>query len=1296
MGAEQSQLSLNDNVKQNSVAFFINGKEYNVKTDVDKIGPNSLLVDFIRDKAGLTGTKYMCREGGCGACVVSVKSRDHTEIRAVNSCMTPVLSCDGWEITTVEGLGNKKDGYHPIQQQIVKFSASQCGFCTPGMVMNMYSLQQSKPTFKTQDVEDSFDGNLCRCTGYRPIMDAFKALASDASEELKRKAADGNSACNGCPMKINCCQNKDKDIEDIECCSGLSQIYVKLKSGEEWITATSLADVYTALQRFTEGGIKYRIVAGNTGTGVFKDDGPFAAFIDINSVPELKRSMIETSGVKIGANVTLCNAIDQLQKASEIDGYEYCAQMSKHLKRVANVPIRNAGTLSGNLMMKHAHREFPSDVFMLLESVGAKLLIGASPTVSKEYSMIEFRELDMRGKLILSIILPAYKGGNYYFKSYKITRRFQNAHAYVNGGILIKVDTKKNFNVSEKPRIVFGGISPDFVHSTQTENFLFGKDLNKGTLTSTMDTLEAELKPNETPTEGSQTYRKTLAQSLLYKTILSILGESAKASIKSGGQDLEHGPMSGKQTFESDQKEWPLYQPIPKLEAAVQASGEAEYVNDIHPEFGELYGAFVLTTVANATISNIDASEALMTPGVVNFIQAKDIPGPNNYAIFYPVVEEIFVKDKVRHAGQSVGLILAESRTTALEAAKKVKIVYSDVKKPLLDIKDSLKLAEKRGENCIFEIQKTPSDEDASANATQTIKGEFRVGSQYHMSMETQSCICIPKEDGMDVFCATQYSDMVQAIVSSTIQMPNHNINVTVRRLGGSYGAKISKSSHIAGACAVAAHVTNRPVRIVLDLETNMKMIGKRLPYLTTYEATVDDSGNIVGLKGSIFCDPGYAPNETTSLLAMICMQNCYRANGWQITPGRALTDTPSNTYCRAPGTTQGIASIEAIMEHISHVLKKDPGEVRATNFIKAGDPLLGVPGKTFEGENPISKMIVDLKTSSDYDARKKFVDNFNKTNRFRKRGLNLMPMRYPQHYPDFNVRFPVFISVYHVDGSVAVSHGGIEMGQGINTKCAQTVAKFLNIPLEKVRIKPTNSLVSPNAGVTGGAMGSELVCHSAMKACEILLKKMEPVRQEVKDPTWEKVVTACYNKHIMLTAQYEDKPGDDLKGYDIWAVCLTEVEVDVLTGEYKIVRVDLAEDAGLSLSPEVDIGQIEGAFVMGLELWTTEKLVYDKDTGEILTKNTWEYKPPFVKDIPEDFRITMIKNRPNPLGVLRSKATGEPPLCLSVSVIWALKNAIDSARKDAGNTDWYQINGPLTPEDIQRLSLTDKKQFDI
>ncbi|OXA54699.1 Xanthine dehydrogenase [Folsomia candida] len=1113
----------NDNVKQNSVAFFINGKEYNVKTDADKIGPNSLLVDFIRDKAGLTGTKYMCREGGCGACVVSVKSRDRTEIRAVNSCMTPVLSCDGWEITTVEGLGNKKDGYHPIQQQIVKFSATQCGFCTPGMVMNMYSLQQSNPIFKTQDVEDSFDGNMCRCTGYRPIMDAFKALASDASEELKRKAADGNSACNGCPMKINCCQNKDKDIEDIECCTGLSQIYVKLKSGEEWITATSLDDVYTALQRFTEGGMKYRIVAGNTGTGVFKDDGPFSAFIDINSVPELKRSMIETSGVKIGANVTLCYAIDQLQKASEIDGYAFCAQMSKHLKRVANVPIRNTGTLSGNLMMKHTHRDFPSDIFMLLESVGAKLLIGASPTVSKEYSMIEFRELDMRGKLILSIILPAYKGGNYYLKTYKITRRYQNSHVYVNAGILIKVDTKKNFNVLEKPRIV---------HASQTENFLVGKDLNKGTLTSTMDTLEAELKPDETPTDGSQIYRKTLAQSLLYKAILSILGESVKSSVKSGGQDLEHGPMSGKQTFESDQKEWPLYQPIPKLEADVQASGEAEYINDIRPEFGDLFGAFVVTTVANATISSIDASEALMTPGVVNFLQAKDIPGPNNYTIFYPIAEEIFVKDKVHHAGQSVGLILAESRTIALEAAKKVKIVYSDVKKPVLDMKDSLKLAEKKGENCIFEIRKTPSDKNAFANATQTIKGEFRVGPQYHI------------------------------------------INLIVRRLGGSYGGKISKSCLIAGACAVAAHVTNRPVRLILDLETNMKMIGKRLPYLTTYEASVDDSGNIVSLKGSIFCDPGYTPNETTSFLASIFMQknptrNCiYRG------------DYGTYSSCFKEG-------------------KYDPAEVRATNFIKAGDPLVGLPGQTFQGENPLSKIIDDLKTSADYDDRKKFVENFNNTNRFRKRGMHLMPMRYPQHYAEFDSQFPVFISVYRVrpkfyksgrtnltmDGSVAVSHGGIEMGQGINTKCAQTVAKFLNVPLEKVRIKPTSSL-------------------AAMKACEILLKKMEPIRQEIKDPTWEKVVTACYNKHILLTAQYQDIPGE-LKGYDIWAVCLTEVELDVLTGEYKIVRVDLAEDAGMSLSPEVGIGQIEGAFVMGLGLWTTEKLIYDKNTGEILTKNT-------------------------------------------------------------------------------------------
>lgn len=337
----------------------------------------------------------------------------------------------------------------------------------------------------------------------------------------------------------------------------------------------------------------------------------------------------------------------------------------------------------------------------------------------------------------------------------------------------------------------------------------------------------------------------------------------------------------------------------------------------------------------------------------------------------------------------------------------------------------------------------------------------------------------------MDVFSATQFIDNVQAAVAAALGMTSNMINVSVKRLGGAYGGKITKASQIAAACAVAAHVTNKPVRLALDLDTNMKMIGKRLPHLFKYEVGVDDNGVIHSLKMEIFCDPGCCSNEVTSLFAMITAQSCYKAMGWEITPGKALTNLPPNTYCRAPGSAKGIAAIETIMEHIAWAVKKDGLEVRMANFMQKGDPIVAIPGEKFEEDNILPGMITGLKESADYDMRKNFVETFNRNNRWKKRGMAVVPMRYPQHFHD--MKFPTYVVIYHMDGTVAVSHAGVEMGQGINTKVAQVVAKTLNISMDKVKVKATTSLISPNSGITGGACTSELVCHVSLEYTLIL-----------------------------------------------------------------------------------------------------------------------------------------------------------------------------------------------------------------
>ncbi|CAL8110876.1 unnamed protein product [Orchesella dallaii] len=1174
--------------------------------------------------------------------------------------------------------------------------------------MNMHSVAEANPGFTSHDVENSLDGNICRCTGFRPILDAFKTLSADPHEDLRRKCLDIEDVYK-CPLKnAEAKQLLDNKFEIVQV---PKNVYLKSANGEQWFKVTTLAMLYEIIQNFSYSQITYKLVAGNTGIGVYKNDGPYVGYIDINHIPELKKSSVDQSGIVLGGNVTLTWAMDLFKLAPKTDGFVYTEEFYNLFLRIAGHPVRNRGTLAGNLMMKHAHKEFPSEIFLLFESIGATLKIGTSMTSQQEYTLIDFLNLDMTGKVILSIHLPVFEKERYLYKCFKIGKRHKNTQAIVNAAFLFEIDTS-NSKILSRPRICYGGINPNFVHANNTEEYLDGKQLNISTIQGAMKMLENELVPDSELGNSKPAYRIGLAQSYLYKFILQILGNDVDPRLRSGAYEIERTLTSGKQTFETDRLKWPLNQPIPKMDSLAQVSGEAKYINDICSELAELHGAFVVTTVGNATIKSVDASEALSVAGVVAFYSAKDVPGRNNATAFLPHPEMIFIENEVKYAGQAVGLIVATDKDTALAARSKVIIQYENVQKPILSISSAvegdktcsdiskLKLSlpyeeaeSTREKNVVLNIAKTKTKRDEVKGNLHKVKGEFQTHGQYHFHLEPQVCICIPTEDGMTVHSSTQWMNFTQAAVASCLNLPNNSVTVEVRRLGGGFGAKSTRSALIATACAVAAHHTQKPVRVDLDLETNMQMIGKRLPYLVQYEATVDDLGKIHTLKSKIYCDAGHVPNEPTVHYGMICSQSCYHENGWDVTPGVALTNTAANTFCSAPGSSQGVAIIETIMEHIAYTVEKDPLEVRQINFIQKGDPFIGVPGAKLLQDNLLPRMISELQNSADLNARMNYVKMFNKSNRWRKRGISVVPQRYPNYY--YNTRYPTFISVYPSDGTVNLTHGGIEMGQGLNTKVAQVVAYTLKIPLEKVKVAPSNNLVSLNTSATVGSMVSELVCSSAQKACEQLLERLSPVKKFLHNPTWEQLIAAATGRNILLTSQFQHKKGD-VKSYDVWGVTATEVEIDVLTGDFKIVRVDLIEDAGESISPLVDIGQIEGAFVMGLSWWLTEELIYDQNSGELITDRTWNYKPMLASDIPEDFRVTLLRNAPNPFGVFGSKATGEPPLNMSCSVIFALRNAIDSARREAGNHSWYQMDGPVTREVIRQLSLVSPHEFNI
>uniref|UniRef100_A0A182M2C9 Indole-3-acetaldehyde oxidase n=1 Tax=Anopheles culicifacies TaxID=139723 RepID=A0A182M2C9_9DIPT len=1262
------------------VRLTINGQPYAVNANTVPL--DTSLNTFIRNHAHLKGTKFMCREGGCGACVVTL-SGIHPITRewrtwAANSCLVLVYSCHGMDILTVEGIGgHKKNSYHPIQRRLAEYGGSQCGYCSPGMVMSMYSLLASRkpnqqdddttlePSLTAAQIEQAFDGNICRCTGYRSILDAFKSFAHDKDQE---------------PPIV--------DIEDLARITPRTKdskkalttpLSLTFADGQKWHKVTTLAEAFDVLHTIASNE-PYTFAAGNTGHGVYRRSNRLKVFIDISSVEELHRHMFDRELI-VGAGVSLTEFVELLERTAEEHlSFTYCMPMAKHVRRMANLPVRNVGTIGGNLMIKHQHPEFPSDLFLLLETVGATLTVMSSVESDLiTVSPLNFLKLNMHKKILTTVRLPPYDHVSCTLRSYKIMPVAQNSRAYVNGAFLLQLCPERKLCTAIT--ICYGGINPSFVHAQETEKFLTGKSLfDDIILAQALRILERELKPDCVLPDASPTYRKQLALSLLYRFALSVHPTIGR-SLRSGTEPIERPLVStGRQTYDTYQKRWPLTQAIPKLEGLAQCAGEAIFINDMPVLPNELHGALVLSNEVQGRIVAIDASEALALPGVRSFFCAQDIPGFNNFMpleMGFSEVEEIFCSGEVQFAGQVVGMICAESFELANRAAEMVQIEYKQVGNRIIlptvqDVVDALDYSR---------VSDQPYDRHGvryhlSKEGSATISGRFDLRGQYHNSLETQVSLCVPHADSMDVYCATQWLDHVQIAVSQALQVRESSLNLSVRRLGGAYGAKLTRATQIACACAVAAFKTAAPVRMILPLETAMASSGKRCGSVSEYEVSFDSAGRISRLSHTFIHDGGAALNVMLGGVTSDMFKNCYRTDFWKLRTKIARTDTPPNTWARAPGSSEGIAMVENIMEHIAHRTGLDPVDVRMANISR---------------ENKMHSLLPRFRRQVEYDERKRLIEQFNEENRWRKRGIAIMPMQYPL---ELNSMKNAVVSVYTDDGTVSITHGGIEMGQGINTKVAQVAAHLLGIPIEKIVVHPTDSLLNANSNASQHTQATDGVAFAVKRCCEILLERLRPYRTLLRRTSWEDMVRNAHMDDVDLQVSFYATP-NDMRTYTIWGLACGEIELDVLTGQVLVRRVDILEDVGESLNPSIDVGQIEGAFVMGLGYYLTEALVYDPKNGALVNNRSWNYKVPGHRDIPVDFRVSFLSKSSNTGGVLRSKATGEPAFSLSPVVIYAIRNALRAARKDAGLPDtWLHMGSGMTPEKIFALLENSIEQY--
>ncbi|KAK7099380.1 uncharacterized protein [Littorina saxatilis] len=1285
-----------------TLTFTVNGTQYTVGNDYD---PSMTLLEWLRSQNVSMGTKKLCLEGGCGVCLVSVKLYEPVtttnQVYSVNACMVQLYMCDGWEITTVEGLGNPAAGLHQIQQRLIQYNGSQCGFCSPGQVMNMYGFLQRNPAPTKQQVEDNFDATICRCTGYRSILDAMKSFAVDTTrskysgpidiEDLTPKLC--KTSGTPCTGKCGHKEGADNGRGENSTQQGSAPLHI-VSTTAQWFKPTTLPALYALLKQYRDAN--YRLVFGNTGFGVYNELAPnnYDILIDTRGIKALYGIDFDPV-IVLGANLSFSNLLELFERMGTDPATKaYFPDFTKHMKQVASNSIRNVACWAGSLMLKHKHLDFTSDIYTMLETVGTKLFIVDGDTTESQVSLEDFLTLDMKGKVIIAAALPTYNTDDVFIKTFRVAPRLQLSHGYVLAGFNFKLDKNDNFRVKVKPTMVFQGISAKN-HATNTENYLNGKQLgDPQVLKTALTTLAQEMAPSVDPVLASPLYRKNLACALFYKFVLNACYVKSAPRFHSGSMNLNRPVSSGVQTYDTVKQDWPLDEPMTKLDAAYQACGEAKYLDDLPLVQGELHAAFVISNQGNATITYMDATAALAMAGVQKFITASDIPagGKNSFTSHSQGMktEELLCSGQVLYAGQPLGIIVAADPQTALKAASMVKVAYSNVQKPVTDLNEAIQL------KSFFPDPPDPSTAGdaakAIASSARRVTGSIQMGTQAHFHMETQASRCVPNDDGgLDVQCTTQWIDATGEVIAGILNIPQSAVTVEVKRLGGAFGAKITRNFMTSGACALAAHVMQRPVRLVMDLHTNMRAVGKRNPYYAQYEVGFTDEGKLNGINVTVYGDCGSSPNGSGLSSMFICIDNAYNCANWKVTPVLVKTNKASNTACRAPGSLPAQFIMESMMEHVAKSLNKDPSDVRKLNFYTKGQ--VTPFGMKLDYCN-LAPLVTQLETSCNLAARKTEVSVFNQANRWKKRGLSMVPTKFGIGW--LGGTYNVFVAIYHADGTIAIEHGGIEMGQGINTKTAQVCAYELGVPMSLIRVKKGSSVCNANSMTTGGSITSELNAMGVIECCKALKARIDPIRQKMPGtPTWQQVVTQCYQKGVDLTSHYYTFPvHKEPFRYNVYAATVTEAEVDVLTGQCQIIRSDMLYDCGESMNPELDIGQMEGGFMMGLGYHLTEKEKFDPTTGEVLTYGTWEYKPPMPKDIPIDFRIALLKNAPNSLGVLRSKTAGEPPLMMSSSALFAIKHAIEAARAEIGQDTFFILNSPALVEDIQMACKVDPAQF--
>jgi xanthine dehydrogenase large subunit len=761
-------------------------------------------------------------------------------------------------------------------------------------------------------------------------------------------------------------------------------------------------------------------------------------------------------------------------------------------------------------------------------------------------------------------------------------------------------------------------------------------------------------------------------------------------------------------------------QPHAHESAAAQIAGAATYIDDIPELRGTLYAAPVLSKVAHGKLLGVDTQAALALPGVHAVLLAADVPGSPMLAAFAGD-EPVLAQDTVQHVGQVIGLVVADSVMLARRAARLV-TPRIDPLPAVLDVREALAaqsfvlppVTVRRGDAA-----------QALAGAAHTLQGTLEVGGQEHFYLEGQVAYALPQEQNQWlIYSSTQHPGEVQHWVAHALGLDNHAVTVLCRRMGGGFGGKETQAGHVAVWAALAAHRMKRPVKLRLDRDDDFLITGKRHPFSYDYRVGFDDSGRLCGLQLQMLAHCGFSADLSGPVAdrAIFHADNAYFLQDVEITSYRCKLNTQSHTAFRGFGGPQGMIITEAILGDIARHLGLDPLAVRRRNLYsdEAVNPS-SVPaelgeapqrntthyGMQVEG-NILQPLLSKLEHSANYQRRRAAIASWNASHAVIQRGIALTPVKFGISFTAtlFN-QAGALVHVY-LDGSVTVNHGGTEMGQGLHTKVAQIVADELGVPLQRVRVSASDTSKIPNASATAASAGTDLNGRAAQFAARHIRDNLAAfvcgldgvgagavqfAAGQVLTPkatrSFTDVVAQAYANRIQLWSDgfyrtpkiHYDKT--TLTGrpfyYFAYGAACTEVAIDTLTGESRVLKVDILHDVGRTINPAIDIGQIEGGFVQGMGWLTSEELVWNEQ-GLLSTHAPSTYKIPTAGDVPEHFKIDLWPEPNVEDNVFGSKAVGEPPFMLAISVFEALRDAVAQAR---GDGQAVQLNAPATAERV-------------